>query len=428
MFATDVESTRYALGGRPGRALGRRRSRWSAPTAVAWRGCRRRPRPRTARSPRPGSPVVPVKALKLIERNLDDDDPPVHLAIQSGTAVLVRTERAIIYSRLVEGRFPRYQDVFPSSVEVKIPMEVGPLRLVVEQASIVTSEESRGVDFRFADGLLRLSSQAADVGRSHVELPIAYEGKDVEITFDPRYLTDALKTLDEQASDHRRADRPQERRRLQDRGRLHLRGHAPDPRPLTCERGHPDGRPGRRRRPGRSSGDSEVWCFVATRRRPVAMRGTFGYNESAFIPVGAAERRARPSGAGRSACRARNAAERGRCPISWASCSPRRGYGRLRGLKELEDAWNAAVGEPQCHQTRVGEVRRGVLNVTVAHSTLLEELAAYRKPALLAALRRDASGTSDPRHPVPRRPDRPPRSSAAPTDDAKARRRPRDRS
>ena len=141
------------------------RSRWSAPTAVAWRGCRRRPRPRTARSPRPGSPVVPVKALKLIERNLDDDDPPVHLAIQSGTAVLVRTERAIIYSRLVEGRFPRYQDVFPSSVEVKIPMEVGPLRLAVEQASIVTSEESRGVDFRFSDGLLRLSSQAADVGQ-----------------------------------------------------------------------------------------------------------------------------------------------------------------------------------------------------------------------------------------------------------------------
>src|ERR671916_31196 len=199
MFATDVESTRYALGGVLVELSddsitmvgtdGRRLARMSAP-AEAENG---------AVAPT-GSPVVPVKALKLIERTLDDDDPPVHIAIQAGTAVLVRTERAIIYSRLVEGRFPRYQDVFPSSVEVKIPMEVGPLRLVVEQASIVTSEESRGVDFRFSDGLLRLSSQAADVGRSHVELPIAYEGKEIEITFDPRYLTDALRTLDEQAS------------------------------------------------------------------------------------------------------------------------------------------------------------------------------------------------------------------------------------
>jgi predicted nucleic acid-binding Zn ribbon protein len=71
-----------------------------------------------------------------------------------------------------------------------------------------------------------------------------------------------------------------------------------------------------------------------------------------------------------------------------------RGYGRLRARQELEDAWNAAVGEPSCRQTRLGEVRRGVLNVTVAHSTLLEELAAFRKSALLAALRTDAPATT----------------------------------
>src|SRR4029077_11436024 len=70
-----------------------------------------------------------------------------------------------------------------------------------------------------------------------------------------------------------------------------------------------------------------------------------------------------------------------------------RGFGRLRALKELEDAWNAAVGEPGCRQTRLGEVRRGVLNVTVAHPTLLEELVAFQKPMLLAALRQNAPGT-----------------------------------
>lgn len=70
-----------------------------------------------------------------------------------------------------------------------------------------------------------------------------------------------------------------------------------------------------------------------------------------------------------------------------------RGFGRLRALNELGDAWDAAVGEPGCRQTKLGEVRRGVLNVTVAHPALLEELAAFRKPALLAALRQNAPGT-----------------------------------
>ena len=195
IFATDVESTRYALGGVLFELLqnelvlvgtdGRRLARQSVPVEKEGDA-----------KPPGGQPVVPVKALKLLERNLQDDDPPVHLTFQGNTAILIRTDRAVIYSRLLEGRFPRYQDVFPAHLEVRVPFEVAPLLSAVEQGSIVTSEESRGVDFRFTSGLLKLVSQAPDQGSSDVELPITFEDKPLEITFDPRYLADALKTLD----------------------------------------------------------------------------------------------------------------------------------------------------------------------------------------------------------------------------------------
>jgi hypothetical protein len=71
-----------------------------------------------------------------------------------------------------------------------------------------------------------------------------------------------------------------------------------------------------------------------------------------------------------------------------------RGYGRFWARQELERAWDTAVGEPLCRQTHLGEVRRGVLNVTVSHPALLEELASFRKPSLLAALRAVESGTT----------------------------------
>ena len=71
-----------------------------------------------------------------------------------------------------------------------------------------------------------------------------------------------------------------------------------------------------------------------------------------------------------------------------------RGYGRLWARQELENAWNTAVGEPHCRQTRIDDVRHGVLNVTVSHSALLEELVAFRKVTLLASLKCGAPGTA----------------------------------
>ena len=73
---------------------------------------------------------------------------------------------------------------------------IGPAYPAVKQAAIVTSDESRGVDFTFADGTCTMAARAADVGQSHVDLPVSYSGPSVSITLDPRYMGDFLKVLD----------------------------------------------------------------------------------------------------------------------------------------------------------------------------------------------------------------------------------------
>jgi DNA polymerase-3 subunit beta len=102
-----------------------------------------------------------------------------------------------IYSRLVEGRFPKWRDVFPRREGMlKIGLTAGPFYAAVRQAMIVTSEERRGVDFTFGGGKVLLAGHGAELGESHVELPIAYDGTDIGITLDPRYLSEFLKVLD----------------------------------------------------------------------------------------------------------------------------------------------------------------------------------------------------------------------------------------
>ena len=68
-------------------------------------------------------PVVPTKAMNLLERNLQDDEEQVSVSLRPNEA-LFRTERAILYSRLVEGRFPPYRDAFPKKPVVKVPLPV----------------------------------------------------------------------------------------------------------------------------------------------------------------------------------------------------------------------------------------------------------------------------------------------------------------
>jgi DNA polymerase-3 subunit beta len=195
IFATDNESSRYALGGvllEMGSEKitgvgtdGRRLAKMEVPA-------------RSVGSHQSGEnmTIVPSKAMQLIERALTDGDAEIQLAARANE-VLVRSPRATIYSRLVEGRFPKWRDVFPTRTgTVRVDLTVGPLYSAVRQAAIVTSEESRGVDFNFTSGSLVLSGRAAEMGQSRVELPIGFEGPAISITMDPRYVSDFLKVLD----------------------------------------------------------------------------------------------------------------------------------------------------------------------------------------------------------------------------------------
>jgi DNA polymerase-3 subunit beta len=140
-------------------------------------------------------PVLPAKALSLLERNLHEAEELVRIAVRPNE-VLMKTERAMIYSRLVEGRFPPYQQVIPQKHPLKVPLVVGPFFAAVRQAAIMTDEESKRVVFSFAKHKLTLQARGAGTGRSHIEMPTGYDGKTIEISFDPKYLTEMLKVLE----------------------------------------------------------------------------------------------------------------------------------------------------------------------------------------------------------------------------------------
>ena len=210
LFATDTESTRYALGGVLVEVGGGEGGDGETVTFAAT-DSRRLAVVEAAASATgaPGTgpadgPVIPAKAMQILDRVLGDADGEVFVALRDND-VLCKAGDVVVSARLVEGRFPRYRQVIPADSKHTIEMVAGPFYSAVRQAQIVTSDETRGVDFTFEEGNLTLTSRAADVGASKIELPVPFHpgdggGEAFTITFDPRFVADFLKVLEPEAT------------------------------------------------------------------------------------------------------------------------------------------------------------------------------------------------------------------------------------
>lgn len=193
LFATDSESSRYALGGVLLEMEG------DSIVAVGTDG-RRLAKMQGALSkignPSAGSAtIVPARAMQLIERILPDDSEKIQLAARAND-LLIREPGCVFYTRLVEGRFPKWRDVLPDRKDSnRIDIPVGPMYSALRQAAIVSSDESRGVDFTFNQGSLVLSNSTAEVGQSRIEMPVPFDNEELTITLDHRYVADFLKVL-----------------------------------------------------------------------------------------------------------------------------------------------------------------------------------------------------------------------------------------
>jgi DNA polymerase-3 subunit beta len=198
-FATDTENSRYALGGvlleLDGQKViavatdSRRLAKMEGPVHCVG-----------GTSNQPTAAIVPTRAMQLMERALADTDIEIQIAARVND-ILVKSPRTTIYSRLVEGRFPRWKDVIPSRREsVRIDLAVGPVHAALRQAAIFTNSDSKGIDFTFGNGSLVMQASTAEAGQSRVELPIPYDGPPISLSLDNRYVLDFLRVLDPQKS------------------------------------------------------------------------------------------------------------------------------------------------------------------------------------------------------------------------------------
>jgi DNA polymerase-3 subunit beta len=108
----------------------------------------------------------------------------------------------VLSSTLVEGAFPPYEDVIPKDQDKKMIAGRDELSSAVRKASVLTNEESRGVRLAFSGGdkKLTITSKAPEMGEAEIDVALdSYEGTDIEISFNPAFITDVLRVVPDNA-------------------------------------------------------------------------------------------------------------------------------------------------------------------------------------------------------------------------------------
>src|SRR5207253_521576 len=139
--------------------------------------------------------IIPTKALQLAEKLIDDPEEAVSFQMRENQVIL-HTSNATLTSNLVEGQFPPYEDVIPKDTDKKMTASTADFLSAIRRAALLTTEESKGVRMQFTKSGLKLTSRSPEAGEAEVNFACKYEGSDVEIGFNPNFLTEALRVVD----------------------------------------------------------------------------------------------------------------------------------------------------------------------------------------------------------------------------------------
>lgn len=141
--------------------------------------------------------IIPRKTVAEIRKFLDDDEVQIAVSV-SETKVRFATPDITLTSKVIEGTFPDYTRVIPTSNEKKLEVDADEFAKAVDRVSTVSSERSRAVKLNLEDDQLTLIVNSPDSGAAEEQVAVAYSDERLEIGFNAKYLLEISGQIDKE--------------------------------------------------------------------------------------------------------------------------------------------------------------------------------------------------------------------------------------
>ncbi len=140
--------------------------------------------------------IIPKKALGEFEKISQFIDEKFITLCQDGSKVVIKSEKVTMISRLLEGQFPKYNQLIPSDSPKTAVADKSKLVSALERVRVMVNEKTHIVTMDFSADKLMLCANTPEAGKSEEVLEIDYAGDDLSIAFNCKYVLEALKNID----------------------------------------------------------------------------------------------------------------------------------------------------------------------------------------------------------------------------------------
>jgi DNA polymerase-3 subunit beta len=144
--------------------------------------------------------IIPRKGLHEVKKILESMSGEFELAIE-GSQLIVRKESTILMIRLIEGKYPNYQQFIPTKLTQKIRINREAFLTSLKRVSLLANHKSKAVTLTLTSGRMEIASNNPELGDAKEEIEVGYDGKDMKIGFNAKYITDVLNAINEEEVD-----------------------------------------------------------------------------------------------------------------------------------------------------------------------------------------------------------------------------------
>ena len=139
--------------------------------------------------------ILPRKAVLELSKLLSQNEGTVELLI-GASYVDVRSENLSFSSKLIDGKYPDYNKVFPTGEPLPLEISKEILQSALSRASVLSNEKYRGVRFQLSENKLKLTANNPEQESAEEEVEVIYKGSDLEVGFNIGYLLDVLNSIE----------------------------------------------------------------------------------------------------------------------------------------------------------------------------------------------------------------------------------------